>query len=208
MPHSGHIKKIICETLLFRSLENTAEFFFNLVTKHKKDLQFSDLSLEKDFGYVDIEDFLKKGIDEYKKKLGESDGLKDTKTILKFIGGGPFEFEIVKFEKSFDKEDYLGTFGKLPKIISSVLIDKVETKVIQFNKKNVGVGGIIRRLNKDYLPLSEGDVINIKTKYSYRESEFPLNSGSNERFLRSRFNNFITAGLNFNFTFLIELDPL
>ena len=208
MPHSGHIKKIICETLLFRSLENTAEFFFNLVTKHKKDLQFSDLSLEKDFGYVDIEDFLKKGIDEYKKKLSESDGLKDTKTILKFISGGPFEFEIVKFEKSFDKEDYLGTFGKLPKIISSVLIDKMETKVIQFNKKNVGAGRIIRHLNKVYLPLSEGDVINIKTKYSYQESEFPLNSGSNKIFLRSKFNNFITAGLNFNFTFLIELDPL
>ena len=208
MPHSGHIKKIICETLLFRSLENTAEFFFNLVTKHKKDLQFSDLSLEKDFGYVDIEDFLKKGIDEFKKKLGESDGLKDTKTILDFFGAGPFEFELVKFEKSFDEEDYLGTIGKLPKIISSVLIDKMETKVINFNKKNVGVGGIIRHLNKDYLPLSEGDVINIKTKYSFQESGFPLNSGDNKRFLRNKFNNFITAGLNFNFTFLIELDPL
>ena len=208
MPHSGHIKKIICETLLFRSFENIAEFFFNLVTKHKKDLQLSDLSLEKDFGYVDIEDFLKKGIDEFKKKLVESDGLKETKTILDFHGTGPFEFELVKFEKSFDKEDYLGTFGKLPKIISSVLIDKMETKVIQFNKKNVGLGGIIRHLNKDYLPLSEGDVINIKTKYSYQESGFPLNSGDNRRFLRNKFDNFITAGLNFNFTFLIELDPL
>ena len=208
MPHSGHIKKIICETLLFRSFENIAEFFFNLVTKHKKDLQLSDLSLEKDFGYVDIEDFLKKGIDEFKKKLVESDGLKETKTILDFHGTGPFEFELVKFEKSFDKEDYLGTFGKLPKIISSVLIDKMETKVIQFNKKNVGLGGIIRHLNKDYLPLSEGDVINIKTKYSYQESGFPLNSGDNRRFLRNKFDNFIIAGLNFNFTFLIELDPL
>ena len=84
----------------------------------------------------------------------------------------------------------------------------METKVINFNKKNVGVGGIIRHLNKDYLPLSEGDVINIKTRYSYQESEFPLNSGDNKRFLRNKFNNFITAGLNFNFTFLIELDPL
>ena len=208
MPHSGHIKKIICETLLFRSFENIAEFFFNLVTKHKKDLQLRDLSLEKDFGYVDIEDFLKKGIDEFKKNLIELYGLKKTKTILDFHGTGPFEFELVKFEKSFDKEDYLGTFGKLPKIISSVLIDKMETKVIQFNKKNVGLGGIIRHLNKDYLPLSEGDVINIKTSYSYQESGFPLNSGDNRRFIRNKFDNFITAGLNFNFTFLIELDPL
>ena len=28
MPHSGHIKKIICETLVFRSYENIIEFFF------------------------------------------------------------------------------------------------------------------------------------------------------------------------------------
>ena len=28
MPHSGHIKKIICESLLFRSVENIAKFFF------------------------------------------------------------------------------------------------------------------------------------------------------------------------------------
>ena len=208
MPHSGHIKKIICETLLFRSFENIAEFFFNLITKHKKDLQLNDLPLKKDLGYVDIEDFLKKGIDEFKKNLVESAGLKENKTILDFYGTGPFEFELVKFEKSFDEEDYLGTFGKLPKIISSVLIDKMETKVIQFNKKNVGLGGITRHLNKDYLPLSEGDVINIKTKYSYQESGFPLNIGDNRRFLRNKFDNFITAGLNFNFTFLIELDPL
>ena len=208
MPHSGHIKKIICETLLFRSFENITEFFFNLITKHKKDLQLNDLPLEKDLGYVDIEDFLKKGIDEFKKNLVESSGLKENKTILDFYGTGPFEFELVKFEKSFDEEDYLGTFGKLPKIISSVLIDKMETKVIQFNKKNVGLGGITRHLNKDYLPLSEGDVINIKTKYSYQESGFPLNIGDNKRFLKNKFDNFITAGLNFNFTFLIELDPL
>ena len=207
MPHSGHIKKIICETLLFRSFENIAEFFFNLITKHKKDLQLNDLPLKKDLGYVDIKDLLKKGIDEFKKNLVESVGLKENKTILDFHGTGPFEFELVKFEKSFD-EDYLGTFGKLPKIISSVLIDKMETKVIQFNKKNVGLGGIMKHLNKDYLPLSEGDVINIKTKYSYQESGFPLNIGDNKRFLQNKLNNLITAGLNFNFTFLIELDPL
>ena len=208
MPHSGHIKKIICETLLFRSFENIAEFFFNLITKHKKNLQLNDLPLKKDLGYVDIEDLLKKGIDEFKKNLVESVGLKENKTILDFHGTGPFEFELVKFEKSFDEEDYLGTFGKLPKIISSVLIDKMETKVIQFNKKNVGLGGIMKHLNKDYLPLSEGDVINIKTKYSYQESGFPLNIGDNKRFLQNKLNNLITAGLNFNFTFLIELDPL
>ena len=207
IPHSGHIKKIIGETLIFRSFDDVAEFYFNLVTKHKEDLQSSDIVFIEKFGYVDKEDFFKKGIDEFKKifKINE---FEETKTILDFHGIGPFEFELVKFEKSFDEKDYLGTFGKLPKIISSVLIDKMEAKVLQFNKKNVGIGGIVRYLNKDYLPLSEGDVINIKTKYSYQESEFPLNSGDNERFLQNKLYNYITAGLNFNFTFLIELDPL
>ena len=209
MPHSGHIKKIICETLVFRSYENIIEFFFNLLSKHKKDLQYSDIPFLKDLGYVDIEDFLKKGNDEFKKKIDKMDEFKETKTILDFHGIGPFEFEIVKFEKSFDEEDYLGAFGKLPKIISSVLINNMETKVLQFKKKNVGIGGIMKQLNKDYIPLSEGDVINIKTKFSYQESEIPLNrGGDNRRFFKRKYENFITAGLNFNFTFLIELDPL
>ena len=67
IPHSGHIKKIICEHLTFKSFEDIAEFFFNIISKHKKDLQFSDIPFLKKIGYVDIEDFLKKGVDELKK---------------------------------------------------------------------------------------------------------------------------------------------
>ena len=70
MPHSGHIKKIICESLLYKSIEEVAEFLFNLISNHKKDLQLSDIPFITDFNfkYVDIEDFLKKGIDDLKKK--------------------------------------------------------------------------------------------------------------------------------------------
>ena len=70
MPHSGHIKKIICESLLYKSIEEVAEFLFNLISNHKKDLQLSDIPFITDFNfkYVDIEDFLKKGIDDFKKK--------------------------------------------------------------------------------------------------------------------------------------------
>ena len=209
LPHSGHIKKIICENLLFRSSESIAEFIFNFTSKHKKDLQFSDIPVLKKVGYVEIEDFLKKGIDEFKKILMEKENeLSETKTIFEDNSIGPFEFQIVKFEKSLKPEDYLETFGKQPKIISSILIEKMESKSIQFIKKNVGFGHIIRYLNKVYIPLSEGDVINIKTKYTFVEDDYPLNRGDNKRFFKNKFNNFITGGLNFNFTFLIELDPL
>ena len=175
----------------------------------KKDLQFSDIPVLKKVGYVEIEDFLKKGIDEFKKILMEKENeISETKTIFEDNSIGPFEFQIVKFEKSLKPEDYLETFGKQPKIISSILIEKMESKSIQFIKKNVGLGHIIRYLNKVYIPLSEGDVINIKTKYTFVEDDYPLNRGDNKRFFRHKFNNFITGGLNFNFTFLIELDPL
>ena len=36
MPHSGHIKKIICESLVFRSVENIAEFIFNYISNNEK----------------------------------------------------------------------------------------------------------------------------------------------------------------------------
>ena len=68
MPHSGHIKKIICESLAYRSLEDVVEFTFNFISDNKKELQLSDIPFIEKVGYVDIEDVLKKGIDELKKK--------------------------------------------------------------------------------------------------------------------------------------------
>ena len=67
MPHSGHIKKIIYESLGYRTSEDFAEFIFNFLSNHKKDLQLSNIPLINKFGYVDIEDFFKKGIDVLKK---------------------------------------------------------------------------------------------------------------------------------------------
>ena len=203
IPHSGHIKKIICEQLTFKSLDEVAEFFFNLISKHKKDLQFSDIPFLKKLGYVDIEDFLKKGVDEFKKELYKVEDLNKNETVLNLIKLNPFQFEIVKFEKSFKREDY-GDSEKIPKIISSVLIDKVEGKMLRFNKKNVGAGVIGRFTNKVYLPLSEGDVINIRSNLN-TEEEININ---NNNFIKINFSNFIVKNLNFNFTFLIELDPL
>ena len=208
MPHSGHIKKTICEHLTFKSFEDIAEFFFNIISKHKKDLQFSDIPILKKIGYVDIEDFLKKGVDELKKNIHKEENFNKTKTTLNLIKLSPFEFEIVKFEKSFKGEDYyyIGASEKLPKIISSVLIDKIEGKMLNFNKKNVGVGVIGRFTNKVYLPLSEGDIINIRTNLNIEEIN-NLNIGNNN-FILNKFNNFFNDSYNYNFTFLIELDLL
>ena len=213
MPHSGHIKKIICESLLYKSIEEVAEFLFNLISNHKKDLQLSDIPFITDFNfkYVDIEDFLKKGIDDFKKKIIETKDdifLKRDKTFLE-IDTINVNFQIVKFEKSFDSKDYPTRIGILPKIISSVLIEEMKINILKFEKKFVGIGEIQRITNnKDYFTLSEGDVINIKTIDNFEKETFPLNRGDNRRFLKGKLRNFFNTGFNYNFTFLIELDPL
>ena len=203
MPHSGHIKKIIYESLVYRTLEDFAEFIFNFLSNHKKDLQLSNIPLINKFGYVDIEDFFKKGIDVFKKKIKEDD-IKEDKTLLETYDG--VDFQIVKFEKSFNPNDYL-TVGALPKIISSVLTERIKINALSFKKKMVGMGLIERKIIKDYFTLSEGDVINIKTNSSFEEL-FLNNDDDKTRFITEKIVNFITTGLNFNFTFLIELDPL
>ena len=70
----------------------------------------------------------------------------------------------------------------------------------------VGLGAILRFSKNDYITLSEGDVINIKT--SYEEERIPLLNRDMERLFKITFENFIRKSLNYNFTFLIELDPL
>ena len=207
MPHSGHIKKIICESLAYRSLDDVAVFFFNFISDHKKEMQLSDLpGLEKG-GYVDIEDVLKKGIDELKKLIEKENLFGETMTFLETYDNAKFEFQIVKFEKSFNPKDYL-TVGTLPKIISSVLIEATNVKILTFYKKMVGVGTITRNLNNDFFTLSDGDVINIKTRYTFEERIPPFDETNIKRIFNLKFDNFITVGLNYNFTFLIELDPL
>ena len=108
-------------------------------------------------------------------------------------------------KKSFILKDY-PTIETPPKIISSVLIEKMKLRHLKFKKKTVGTGVIERIFNNVYFTLSEGDVINIKTNLTYDENIF--NSDDKMELLRSNLDNFITTGLNFNFTFLIELDPL
>ena len=72
----------------------------------------------------------------------------------------------------------------------------------------VGWGVILRFSKNDYITLSEGDVINIKT--NYEDERIPLLNRDKkiDRLFKITFENFISNGLNYNFTFLIELDSL
>ena len=60
--------------------------------------------------------------------------LVESKTLLETHDNAEFEFQIVKFEKSFNPKDY-PTIETPPKIISSVLLEAMKIKFLVFNKK-------------------------------------------------------------------------
>ena len=203
MPHSGHLKKIICEGLVFISIDNITDFIFNFITDHKKELKLSDIDLLEKATYLDIEDVLKKGKVELKKRMENIYG--ENEISLDTVKNIEIQFQIVKFEKSFNSKDYL-TVEKLPKIISSVLLELMDFKGIRFKKKMVGFGGILRFTKNDYFTLSEGDVINIKTIYEDERIPLLIRDKKMDELFEITFKKFLNKGFNFNFTFLIELD--
>ena len=206
MPHSGYIKKIICEKLVFKSYVEIAEYIFDFVSKgnnpqlENKAIFFSSL------GYVDREDFLKKGVEKFRKKFYDLQSFRENKLNVEFFNSSPFSFEIVKFEKSFKEEGYY--IGEQPEIISSVLIDTVAGRQLTFNKKNVGVGVIGITINKVNLSLSEGEVINIKSAVNTKDILFSRIDVGSRNFLVNDLFASVFDNINYNFTFLIELDPL
>ena len=116
-----------------------------------------------------------------------------------------FFFKIVRFEKKLNLEDYPIDKNQ-PKIISSVLVEKFNLVDLGFGTKSSGIGAIIKILNHDYKTLLEGDVINIEVAYT-REVKFPEEKEF-EIYFDGLIYDVLKDKLNFNFTFLIELDPL
>ena len=206
LPHSGYIRKIICEILVFKSYGEIAEYIFDFVSKGKN-LQLDNKAIFfSSLGYVDREDFLKKGIEKFRKKFYEEQNFRENNLDVESFNTSLFDFEIVKFEKSFKEEGYY--IGEQPEIISSVLINRFAGRRLTFNKKNVGVGVIGKTISKVNFSLSEGDVINIKTKINTKDSLISnVNVGSRNFLVNNLFAS-VVDNLNFNFTFLIELDPL
>ena len=204
MPHSGYIKKIICEIVMFTSLENYTNFIFNLLSDYKEETVITDFTFLKNTDYVSIEDVLKKGVDEFKKTV-EKENIFDGETETKLLDG-ELPFKIVKFEKSLNPNDYLKKETSL-KILTSVLIESLNVKSLRFTQKMVGTGSFFRSNEKYNIVISEGDTINIKSNIDTKKIKPPINNNIKEIF-DVELNNFIFSNTNFNFTFLIELDPL
>ena len=195
MPHSGRIKKIICESVTYIKENKIVDKLINSFNEE----QIKEL--KKHFGKEDF----------------KSDLLKTILNKVNFINENNEEkktfFKIVKFEKAFtDKEKYGGGVGipftlfKIPSpwLTESVIIEKFIWSEIELSRLT-GIRAIMKILNNEIIPLNEGDTINIVI------SDFQKNLFSEGELLDNILNLTIIrllGELNFNFTFLIELDPL
>ena len=182
MPHSGRIKKIICEGISYIERDNIADKVINLLNEEQIN------ELKKEYG----EDF-KKDIEKYMVLWGEffMFSFEKKKKI----------FEIVKIEKDFDAKKY---FRHILNI--SVVLEKFNY-LEKENSRYSEIVGVMKVLNDDdVIPLKEGDTINIRV-LDFQQS-IPEGSSSIMRNIANNTVLRLISSLNFNFTFLIELDPL
>ena len=194
MPQSGRIKKIICESLTYVEYDEIIDGIVEDMYKHS--------------GIIENPDLAGRWNEWYERHTTREAFSKDIfKDKLK-IGVKPneeFFSKIVRFEKRLNLEDYPIDKNQ-PKIISSVLVEKFNLVDLGFGTKSSGIGAIIKILNHDYKTFLEGDVINIKVAHT-KEVKFPEEKEF-ETYFDGLIYDVLKDKLNFNFTFLIELDPL
>ena len=109
-------------------------------------------------------------------------------------------FEIVKIEKDFDARKYFRSILNI-----SVVLEKFNY-LEREDTRRTEITALMKVLNDDdIIPLKEGETINI------RVLDFQQRIPEGINLMRSIGNNTVLrliSSLNFNFTFLIELDPL
>ena len=211
IPHSGRIKKIICESITFLDKDKLFENLINGIKKeYNKNLRISPIDeLKTHFGKEDFKDDLLK---EIFKKINFTYENKEEKESL---------FKIVKFKKRTEEErneksliDRLIT-GRdpLPVLEKIYLIQKFTWEEVQLDRYDYIIT-VMKTLSNKTIPVNEGETINIEITTSF--SAF-LNEDLRESFISnmSTIDDILNitmirlfGELNFNFTFLIELDPL
>ena len=202
MPHSGRIKKIICESLTFLDENKIIDKLINKFNQNQIN------ELKRHFGKEDFKSDLLKTIFN---KINFTYENKEKKESL---------FNIVKFKKLTEEErkdkSLLGEilFGskQLPILQEESIIEKFTWVEIELDKYDYLIT-IMKILNNETIPLNEGDTINIQITtnsfiyYTDLIDDFiddikTIDDIFNLTIIR------LLGELNFNFTFLIELDPL
>ena len=205
MPHSGYIRKTICEGLAYINLNTAADDIINSLSEN--DINSLKLYYRKD-------DFKNNFIDDLQNRV------KFNIFSNKPIQNEKSFFEIVKIDKKFREilklnsgnafADIFAAFLDSDLIVARILIEKFDwVQVVATNEKIQGIHEVrlvMQISNNDKTKyIKKGDTINILIP------DFP-----DDLFLEKNVLNDILkpavmvlfSKLNFNFTFLIELDPL
>ena len=202
MPHSGRIKKIICESLTFLDENKIIDKLINKFNQNQIN------ELKRHFGKEDFKSDLLKTIFN---KINFTYENKEKKESL---------FNIVKFKKLTEEERKDKSllekilFGqkKKPILQEESIIEKFTWVEIELDKYDYLIT-IMKILNNETIPLNEGDTINIQitSNSSIYYADLIDDFIDDIKTIDDIFNLTVIrllGELNFNFTFLIELDPL
>ena len=203
MPHPGYIKKTICEGVAYINLNTAADDIINSLSEN--DINKLKLHYKKEDFKIEFSNELKYLIGFY--------AYSDRPILNK---ENSF-FEIIKIEKKYHNfippgsytPEELGRLENLPRVIKTVLIEKfilIEVEVSREETQEIHeVKTVMQISSNDKVRLEEGETLNI------RISNFPDDLFLYDHITTNIFKPAVMrlfSKLNFNFTFLIELDPL
>ena len=194
MPHSGRIKKIICEGLTDIDFDQ----MFNNLNKILNEEQFN--KLEDYYGKYNFKDEL---IKDLLKNINFNTN-KDLEEKLQ-----PKEktfFKIVKFTKNFLFKSGILNLIFRPPINDYDIVEEFEKTEVTISKGSNGIKTLMKFLNHDIVQLNEGETLNICIT-DFRKNLFSKD-GILVDILKKEVIHCLFGKFSFNFTFLIELDPL
>ena len=194
MPHSGRIKKIICEGLTDIDFDQ----MFDNLNKILNEEQFN--KLEDYYGKYNFKDEL---IKDLLKNINFNTN-KDLEEKLQ-----PKEktfFKIVKFTKNFLFKNGILNILLRPPIYDYDIVEEFEKTEVTISKGYNGIKTLMKFLNHDIVQLNEGETLNICIT-DFRKNLFSKD-GILVDILKKEVIRCLFGKFNFNFTFLIELDPL
>ena len=198
IPHSGRIKKIICESLTFLDKNKIIDKLINKFNQN----QIKEL--KRHFGKEDFKNDLLKTIFN---KINFTHENNEKKESL---------FNIVKFKKILTEEErnkpaLFGLFNTNPIIQADYVIKKFTWLEIEVDRNDY-ILTVMKTLNNETIPLNEGETINIQIISNNKYQTDLIDDFIDDiKTIHDIFNLTIIrllGELNFNFTFLIELDPL
>ena len=203
MPHPGYIQKTICEGVAYINLNTAADDIINSLSEN--DINKLKLHYKKEDFKIDFSNELKYliGFNAYSDRpiLNKENSF----------------FEIIKIEKKYHDfippgsytPEELGRLENLPRVIKTVLIEKFILIEVEVSRKETQeiheVRTVMQISSNDKVRLEEGETLNIRISNFpddlFLYDHIPLN------FFKPAVKRLFSK-LNFNFTFLIELDPL